>query len=91
MSQPPLRPYVLTWLALLVLLALSAGSSLLPLGVFNLVGNFGIAVAKAGLVLLVFMRFGRGAPMIGIIAAAAVLLLAVMVGLGVADFVARAG
>ena len=82
-----MRACLLTWFALLVLLALSAGSSLLPLGVFNIVGNF--AIAKAALVLVVFMRIGRSAPMAGIVAGCGVLLLSFLIGVGVADVLSR--
>src|SRR5207253_8900916 len=46
MKALALRSHLLVWLALLSLLALTAGSSLLPLGRFNLVSNLAIAVAK---------------------------------------------
>jgi len=38
------------------------GSPLLPLGAINLVGNFGIAATKTALVVLVFTRIRRSAP-----------------------------
>ena len=83
------RPYVLTWIALLILLSLSAGSSLLPLGTFNLVSNFAIAVLKAGLVVVIFMRIRRSSPVVHIFAAAGLVWLALLIGLSLSDFLAR--
>ena len=90
MKKMPARPYVLTWMALLILLGLSAGSSLLDLGTFNLVSNFAIAVLKAALVVLIFMRIGRSAPMVHVVAAAGLVWLALLIGLSLSDFLARA-
>src|SRR5439155_11993525 len=64
MKRVQARPYLLTWIALLILLGLSAGSSLLPLGTFNLVSNFAIAALKAALVVVIFMRITRSAPIV---------------------------
>jgi cytochrome c oxidase subunit 4 len=89
MSRISLRQHLLTWVALLVLLGLSAGTSLLPLGAFNVVCNFAIAIVKAGLVVVLFMRIGDSAPMVKIVAAAGVFLLGMLIWLGVADFIAQ--
>lgn len=51
-----LRPLVLTWAALMALLLLSAGSALLPLGWVNTALGLVIALVKAVLVALIFMR-----------------------------------
>ncbi len=87
--KPALRNLLLTWLALLALLALSAASSLVDMGLANPVSNFGIAGVKAALVLLVFMRIGRSATVVRIAAVAGLLWLSLLVGLGLADFVTR--
>ncbi len=83
------KAYVMTWIALLILLGLSAGSSLLPLGTFNLVSNFAIAALKAALVVLIFMRIARSAPMVHVVAAAGLVWLALLIGLSLGDFLAR--
>jgi cytochrome c oxidase subunit 4 len=83
------RSYVLTWLALLALLALTTGSAFLPLGAFNVVVNFGVALVKALLVVFVFMHVRRGTPMIRVFAAAGVLWLSLLVGLSLTDFAGR--
>ena len=89
MKPPPMRTYVRTWLALLVLLALTCGSAFVPLGGFNLVANLGIALAKALLVVFVFMHVREGTPMVRVAAVAGVLWLCVLAGLSVVDFAAR--
>ena len=89
MNPPPLHRFVLTWIALLVLLALSCGSSFLKLGVFNPIANFGIAIAKAALVITVFMHLGRGPAALRIAAAAGLIGLMLLVGLSATDFAMR--
>jgi len=90
-TPPPLRHYVLCWIALLVLLALTAGSSFVPLGRFNLVANLAIALAKALCVVFVFMHVRRGTPMIRVFAVAGLMWLALLVGLSFVDLFARFG
>jgi cytochrome c oxidase subunit 4 len=87
----PLRTYALTWLALLVLLALTAASAFVHLGTFNLAVNLAIALAKALLVVFVFMHVRRGTPMIRVFAVAGLLWLALLAGLSFTDFAARYG
>ena len=60
MRSLPLRSHLMVWLALMALLALTAGSSFVPLGTFNVVVNFTIAAIKAALVLVFFMHVARG-------------------------------
>jgi cytochrome c oxidase subunit 4 len=83
------RALVLTWLALLALLALTTASAFVPLHGFNVVVNLGIAFAKAALVVVVFMHLPRGTPMIRIFALAGVLWLCLLVALSLTDFAAR--
>ena len=89
MTTPAKRAYVITWLALLALLALTTASAFVPLRGFNVVVNLGIALAKAALVVLVFMHLRRGTPMIRIVALAGVLWLCVLSGLSLTDLLAR--
>jgi len=80
------RPLSLTWLALLVLLALTVGSAYLKLGPLNLVLNLSISGAKALLVAVVFMHLRQSGPTIRVIAVAGVLWLMILIGFGVSDF-----
>jgi cytochrome c oxidase subunit 4 len=86
---PPLKRYVWTWIALLVLLALTTASSFVHLDGLNLTANLGIAAAKAVLVALVFMHLRHGAPMVRIAAVAGLFWLGLLASLSLVDFVSR--
>lgn len=83
------RPYIVTWITLLVLLAITCGSSFIPLGRFNLGINLAVAVAKALLVVVVFMRLFKSATMVVVVALIAALDLAILVCLTLPDFLVR--
>jgi len=89
MNPPSLRSCIGTWIALLVLLALTCGSSYLRLGGFNLAANLAIAVAKALLVVFVFMRLGTSSTMVRLVAAIGLTTLTLLVGLSMTDFAIR--
>jgi cytochrome c oxidase subunit 4 len=89
MKTPGRRAYIVSWLALLALLALTTASAFVPLRGFNVVVNLGIALAKAALVVIVFMHLRRGTPMIRIVALAGVMWLCFLVVLSLTDFAAR--
>jgi cytochrome c oxidase subunit 4 len=86
---PTLGSNLWTLIALLVLLGLSAGSALLELGPFNTVANLGIAVAKALLVLTIFMRLKTDNALLRIVAGVGFAWLAVMIALSLADVLTR--
>lgn len=90
-STPPPSLAAHLWVlgALLLLLALSAGSALLPLGAFNEVADLGIAVIKALLVLAFFMRLRWDNPLLRIVASAGFAWLAVLIALALADQLTR--
>lgn len=79
-----------TWGALLALLAITVGSALFPLGPWNSVINFGVACAKAALVATVFMRLQSASALIRLVAATGIFMLALLFGLGGADYATRA-
>ncbi|HEX3894694.1 MAG TPA: cytochrome C oxidase subunit IV family protein [Rudaea sp.] len=54
-----LRTYLLVWIALLVLLALTAASAYVKLGSFNIVVSMCISIAKTALVMGLFMELRR--------------------------------
>jgi cytochrome c oxidase subunit 4 len=80
---------VKAWIALLLLLALSAASAWLPLGAWNNAANLGIAVLKALLVALCFMRLARSGPLLRMVALAALGTLALLLVLSGADYLTR--
>jgi cytochrome c oxidase subunit 4 len=89
MNAPSLRSCIGTWIALLVLLALTCGSSYLRLGAFNLAANLAIAVAKALLVVFVFMRLGSSSTIVRLVAVIGLSTLTLLVGLSMTDFAIR--
>jgi cytochrome c oxidase subunit 4 len=54
-----LRAYLLTWFALLVLVALTASSAYIKLGDFNLIASTCISIVKTALVMAIFMELRR--------------------------------
>ena len=91
MKPPSLAGLVGTWIALLVLLALTCGSSFIAMGHWNLAVNLAIAAAKALLVVVVFMRLAKSAPMVIVVAVIAAFDLAILVVLTLPDFALRLG
>jgi cytochrome c oxidase subunit 4 len=77
------------WCGLLALLALTVGTSFIPLGGINLALNLGIAGAKAAIVLIYFMHLGRGQRSTKLAAAAGVVWLLVLMVLSLSDFLWR--
>jgi cytochrome c oxidase subunit 4 len=84
-----LRNAIATYLALLALLAITVGSSFLPLGAGNSMINLAVAAAKAALIGLVFMHLRRSGPLILLCAAALLFWLCVMYGLTLNDYATR--
>lgn len=83
------RTYVLVWIGLLTLLLLMLGSAYLPLGWLNGVVNLAIATAQALLVMIFFMHLRSSHYVLRIAAAAGFFWLALLIGLSLADFLAR--
>ncbi|MBZ9797282.1 cytochrome C oxidase subunit IV family protein [Mesorhizobium sp. ES1-4] len=78
-----LRKLTFGYFALLILLALTVGSSLLDLGGFNSSVNLAIAAAKAVVIALLFMHLAGGGILPRLAVAAAGLWLAILFGLTV--------
>jgi len=89
MRSGSIAVYVRTWLALLVLLALTCASSFVPLGHFNTALNIVIASAKAVLVALVFMHLAKARATVLIVAIAGIAWLSLLVVLSLGDFLLR--
>lgn len=86
---PTVRNQLIVLAALLILLLLSAGSALLPLGVFNTVANLGIATIKVLLVMVFFMRLRSSSPLIRIASTVGFAWLSMLIVLAVADLLTR--
>lgn len=85
----PIRPLVLTWVALMLLLAATAGIALLRLGWLNTAISMGIALAKALLVAIVFMRLKRAPALVRLAAVSGAVTLALLFGLALTDYATR--
>ena len=83
------RPLVLTWLALLVLLSISAGTAWIQLGWVNTAIGLAVATLKTVLVALVFMRLRVTHPLLRLTALAGMTTLALLFILSGADYVTR--
>jgi cytochrome c oxidase subunit 4 len=88
-AETTTRTIVLVYLLLMGLLALTIGATFLPLGPFKPVANLGIAILKTGLIVWVFMHLREVAPMVRLFAAAALFWLALLIGLGLTDWLTR--
>ena len=84
-----IRTLVLTWLALLALLATTAGCALLRLGWLNTAISLAIALAKALLVAIVFMRLQRAPALLRLAAVTGAVMLALLFGLALTDYATR--
>ena len=80
---------VLVWLALLALLAISAGSAFLPLGSWNGVVNLAIAGLKLALVAVFFMHLLAGRAAIRLALLVGFLMFGLLFVLAAADYGTR--
>jgi len=84
-----LRRCLKTWLALLLLLALTAGSAWVHLGGWNSALNLLIGALKAGLVAVIYMELAQRDGVIRIAACAGLVMLFILLGLSGADYATR--
>lgn len=87
-TQSP-KLYVMLWLCLMALLALTLASAYIELGWFNTVLHLLIALTQASLVLLFSMHLRKAHPMIRIFATIGFFGIAIMIGLTLADILTR--
>jgi len=81
--------YVLTWVGLMILLALTCASSYFPMGNWNSVVNIGISCAKGLLIAVFFMHLRHAGALLRIVAIVGLLWLGILFGLSWSDFGAR--
>jgi cytochrome c oxidase subunit 4 len=86
--RPP-RALLLSWLALLSLLALTVMVAYWPLGTFNTVVALTIATVKALIVAAVFMELRDGRGLLIPFAGAGLFWLAILLWLAFADYTTR--
>ncbi len=83
------RTYVLVAIALLLLLAITAGADWFDLGVFNTVVAIGVAVCKALLVMLFFMEIKASPKVMWLFAGAGFFWLTILIVLTLSDVLTR--
>jgi cytochrome c oxidase subunit 4 len=88
MPLPPGR-LVITWLALLMLMAANLGLAYVQLGSFATLAHVAAAVAMAAIVLAVFMELDRGASLFWVFAGAGFFWLAILFFLTWIDYSTR--
>jgi cytochrome c oxidase subunit 4 len=81
--------YVVVWLGLMILLALTLASSYIPMGPWNTAANLGISCAKALLIALYFMHLRQAGALLRIAAVVGLLWLALLFGLSWSDMGTR--
>lgn len=81
--------YVMVWLALLALLAVTVTSAFLPLGWANTPVNLAISVTQAALVMLFSMHLRSAHPLMKIIAVIGFFGIAILITLSLFDVLTR--
>ena len=76
------RSLLLTWAALMTLLAATVGASYLFTGAGSLAAGLGIAALKAALILWAFMHLAEDRPLLRVIAVAGFAWLGILFALG---------
>lgn len=85
----PIMLYVWLVIALQALLLISIGTSFVNLGFFNIVIRLAVAVTMALLLMVFFMHETPARTLTIMVSAVGFLWLAILVGLSLADFMAR--
>jgi cytochrome c oxidase subunit 4 len=83
------RGAVAVWIALVLLALATVGSSYVPMGPWNAVANFVIALAKAALVAGAFMKLRHGSPVLRLVCATAIVVVSLLFGLSGIDYATR--
>lgn len=83
------RLAVVTYVGLMALLALTVGSSFIPLGPANTVLNLAIAIAKAALIGFIFMHLRRSSVLVSLSVVTLVFWLAILFSLTFVDLLTR--
>jgi len=83
------RTYILNYLALLFLTALTTAVSFLDMGPFNTVAAIGIAGAKALLIAFFFMHLVDSPALVRVVAIGALIWFSILMSLTLGDYVTR--
>lgn len=82
-------PDLIAWALLMALLATTVILAEIGLGRWGPVANLSIAAAKAGIVAWVFMHLRREGALVRLVAGSALIWLAILFVLGLADWLTR--
>jgi len=85
----PIRTYLLIFLALMVLTAITVAVAFLELGPFNDIAAMGIAITKACLVILYFMHVRHSSRLTKVVVVAGFLWLLFLIGFTMSDYLTR--
>lgn len=88
-TVPTRKNYLLVWIALLLLLALTCGLAKVDLGPFNNVVALAISITKMLLVVLFFMHGRYEKPITWIFICAGMIWFLIMVDLTLSDYMSR--
>ncbi len=91
MSGHSTRPYFVVYALLMVLLALTVGAATQDFQAWNFPIAMLIATVKAGLILVIFMHLRESSALTWLFASAALVWLAIMLGLSLNDYLFRMG
>jgi cytochrome c oxidase subunit 4 len=85
----PVKTYLAVYVALLVLLVATVGAAYINIEPFNFALTMVIAVAKAVLILLIFMHVRYGERLVWVFSSAAFLWLVLLIALSLSDYFTR--
>jgi cytochrome c oxidase subunit IV len=85
----PYRTFIIVWLVLLVLTAVTVAAAQFNLGALNVWVALGIATVKASLVVAVFMHMQYETPLFKLALLAALAILAIFIGMTFLDTLYR--
>jgi cytochrome c oxidase subunit 4 len=85
----PKKTYLLVWVALLALLAVTVGVAYVHLGWFNPVAALSIAALKALIIILYFMHVRYSPKLIWVLVGAAFVWLGIAIGGTMSDYLTR--
>lgn len=88
-SGKPWHRNLAVWLALMLLLAATAGSAFIPMGIWNGIANLAIAAVKALLVALFFMHLKEAGALVRLMAVIALFMLVLLFALSSTDYLTR--
>jgi cytochrome c oxidase subunit 4 len=86
-----IRTYLIVFVVLMVLVAVTVGAAFINLGVLNVFIALGIATVKAGLIMLYFMHLRYSPRLIWVFAGLGFFGLLIMILIAMGDYVARGG